>query len=182
MNIRRRPGEAASTLRDAAEGATGRGRGPGAWGTLLAAGAGVGLGAATAYLLDPDRGRGRRARLADQTVAGARRVVHRAGQIGRLQAGRLEGMAEGILHRGDARPTLNDASLAKKVETELFRSRSVPKGTINVNVELGEVVLRGEVPDKSVRDRLEGLAGKVEGVEAVRNLLHLPGEPATAVR
>jgi osmotically-inducible protein OsmY len=180
MNILRRPGEAASSLRSAADGATGRGSGP--WGVLLAAGTGVGLGAAAAYLLDPDRGRGRRARLADQAAAGARRLAHRAGQIGRLQAGRLEGVAEELLHRGDARPILNDASLAKKVETELFRSRGVPKGAINVNVEDGVVVLRGEVGDESLRDRLEGLAGKVEGVEAVRNLLHLPGEPATAVR
>jgi len=180
MNILRRPGDAASSLRDAAKGPIGRGSGP--WGVLLAAGAGVGLGAATAYLLDPDRGRGRRARIADQAAAGARRLAHRAGQIGRLQAGRLGGVAEELKHREDTPPMLDDASLAMKVETELFRNRSVPKGAINVNVEQGVVVLRGEVAEESLRNRIEKLAGRVEGVEGVRNLLHLPGEPATAIR
>lgn len=180
MNILRRPGEAASTVREAAEGAS-RKRG-GARGALLAAGTGVGLGVAAAYLLDPERGRSRRARLVDQGLAAARRLAHRAGQIRRLQAGRLEGVAEELLHRGDAAPLLNDASLAEKVETKLFRSRDVPKGAINVNVEQGMVVLRGEVADEAVKRRIEAEAGKVEGVESVRNLLHLPGEPATAIR
>jgi osmotically-inducible protein OsmY len=44
------------------------------------------------------------------------------------------------------------------------------------------VVLRGEVADESLKGRIESAAAKVEGVESVRSLLHLPGEPATAVR
>jgi osmotically-inducible protein OsmY len=69
-----------------------------------------------------------------------------------------------------------------KVETELFRDPAVPKGAINVNVEHGVVVLRGEVNDESLKHRLEELAGKVEGVDGVRNLLHLPAEPAPTRR
>jgi osmotically-inducible protein OsmY len=176
MNILRRQGDAASSLRDAAEGTTGRGGG--AWGVLLAVGTGVGLGAAAAFLLDPDRGRGRRARLADQTAAGGRRLAHRAGQIRRLQAARLAGLAEELRHRGDAPPMLNDASLAMKVETELFRDPAVPKGAINVNVERGVVVLRGEVGDETLKARLEDLARGAEGIEGVRSLLHVPAEPA----
>lgn len=180
MNILGRSRDAASELRGAADRATGRGTS--IWGRLLAAAAGIGLGAVASYLFDPERGRARRARFADQAAAGMRRLAHRAGQIGRLQAGRLEGLAEGIVHRGDAPPSLDDASLAQKVETELFRKRSVPKGTINVNVEDGVVVLRGEVADESLKGRIESQAARIEGVESVRNLLHLPGEPATAVR
>jgi osmotically-inducible protein OsmY len=176
MNILRRPGDAASTLKDAAERTTSRGGGP--WGTLLAAGTGIGLGAATAYLLDPDQGRGRRARLADQAAAGARRVAHRAGQIGRLQAGRLAGLAEELRHRGDAPPMLDDASLAMKVETDLYRDPAVPKGAINVNVERGVVVLRGEVGDAKLKKRLADLARGVEGVVGVRSLLRVAAEPA----
>jgi hypothetical protein len=180
MNILRQPGDTASGLREAAERATGRDPGP--WGKLLAAGTGLGLGAAAAYLLDPDNGRGRRARLTDQAAASARRVAHRARQVGRLQAGRLAGLAEELRHRGDVPPMLDNASLAMKVETELFRDPAVPKGAINVNVEHGVVVLRGEVNDESLKHRLEELAGKVEGVDGVRNLLHLPAEPAPTRR
>lgn len=176
MNILRQTGDATSSLRDAGERATGRGSG--AWGVLLAVGTGVGLGAAAAYLLDPERGRGRRARLADQAAAGARRLAHRAGQIGRLQAGRLAGLAEELRHRGDLPPMLDDASLAMKVETELFRDPAVPKGAININVERGVVVLRGEVGDGKLRARLEDLARDVEGIEGVRNLLRVPAEAA----
>jgi osmotically-inducible protein OsmY len=148
---------------------------------LLAAGTGVGLGAAAAYLLDPDRGRGRRARIADQAAAGARRVAHRAGQIGRLQVGRLAGLTEEFRHRGDAPPMLDDASLAMKVETELFRDPAVPKGQININVECGVVVLRGEVGDQKLKKRIADLARGIEGIEGVRNLLRVPAEPASTL-
>ena len=67
-------------------------------------------------------------------------------------------------------------TLTAKVETKLFRDPSVPKGTININVERGIVVLRGEVPDAEMRDRLATEAGAIGGVWSVHNLLHLPGE------
>lgn len=177
MNILRRPGDTASTLKDAAKRTTGRGGGP--WGTLLAAGTGIGLGAAAAHLLDPDQGRARRARYADQAAAGARRLAHRARQIGRLQAGRLAGVVEQLRHRADAPPMLDDASLAMKVETELFRDPAVPKGAINVNVERGVAVLRGEVADKKLKERIQDLARRIEGVEGVRSLLRVAAEPAS---
>jgi osmotically-inducible protein OsmY len=54
----------------------------------------------------------------------------------------------------------------------------VPKGSINVNVERGIVVLRGEVPDDTMRGELISRVETMAGVWAVRNLLHLPGETA----
>jgi osmotically-inducible protein OsmY len=54
----------------------------------------------------------------------------------------------------------------------------VPKGAINLNVERGILVLRGEVPDDGMRRRLAEEAAGIEGVWSVHNLLHLPGEPA----
>jgi osmotically-inducible protein OsmY len=64
------------------------------------------------------------------------------------------------------------------VETELFRPADVPKGQINVNVENGVVVLRGEVDSWDMVDDLVGRAREVQGVRDVENLLHLPGQPA----
>jgi osmotically-inducible protein OsmY len=69
-----------------------------------------------------------------------------------------------------------------KVESELFRDPSVPKGSININVEQGVVVLRGEVPDPELAERLEHEARAIPGVWEVENLLHGPGEPAPTHR
>lgn len=72
----------------------------------------------------------------------------------------------------------DDATLAHKVETEIFRTDEVPKGQINVNAELGVVYLRGEVPAQSMIDDLVDRARNVDGVSRVESLLHLPGQDA----
>jgi osmotically-inducible protein OsmY len=72
----------------------------------------------------------------------------------------------------------DDATLAHKVETVLFRPDDVPKGNINVNVEYGKVVLRGEADNQEMIDELVRRATEIEGVTRVESLLHLPGEPA----
>jgi hypothetical protein len=63
---------------------------------------------------------------------------------------------------------------------ELFRDSRIPKRAISVNAENGVVFLRGEVEDRAWIERLGADAGAVEGVKAVRNLLHVPGTPAPA--
>jgi osmotically-inducible protein OsmY len=44
------------------------------------------------------------------------------------------------------------------------------------------VVLRGEVADSAMSERLEHGARAIPGVWEVENLLHLPGEPAPTHR
>jgi osmotically-inducible protein OsmY len=73
---------------------------------------------------------------------------------------------------------VEDAAIAHRVETELFRSDDVPKGQINVNVEYGKVVLRGEVGSREMIDDLVRRTFEIEGVTDVENLLHTPGEAA----
>jgi osmotically-inducible protein OsmY len=80
--------------------------------------------------------------------------------------------------REDAGERLNDAGLAAKVESEIFRGEDVPKGDVSVNVEDGVVYLRGQVGSPEKIRQLEEAAGQVEGVRGVQNLLHGPGEPA----
>ena len=169
--------EAVREARRAAEEKAGR-RGPGPGSLLLAGVIGAIVGAVLSHLLDPDQGHSRRARYADQAAALARDAGEGLERGRRRVTSTIEGKSAALAHGhgGDVMP--NDAALSDKVETELFGDPSVPKGAININVEQGIVVLRGEVPDVGMRDRLENAARKIAGVWEVENLLHLPGEPA----
>ena len=80
--------------------------------------------------------------------------------------------------RAPAEERLNDPALVSKVESEVFRDDSLPKGSISVNAEYGVVYFRGEVPSQELMDELTKRARGVDGVRAVENLTHLPGEPA----
>jgi len=146
-------------------------------GTLLVGiGAGA-FGALAAFLADPSRGRARRARLLDQggaTLRHAGREVERVmRRVGSMASGKLEAVTEG----GSRVAPTDDVTIRDRAETELFRDPSVPKGTINLSVERGVLVLRGEVADTAMREQLGSQAEAIEGVWSVRNLLHLPGEP-----
>jgi len=96
-------------------------------------------------------------------------------------SGQLKGAAEGVVPgagREPAEERLNDPALARKVESEVFRGDDIPKGDISVNAEYGVVYLRGQVPDREVMEELVKRTRAVDGVRAVENLTHLPGEPA----
>jgi BON domain len=75
----------------------------------------------------------------------------------------------------------DDATVAHRVETVLFRDDDVPKGQINVNAENGRVYLRGTIDDAELITRLERAARDVRGVRGVVNLLHTPGTPVPSV-
>jgi osmotically-inducible protein OsmY len=158
---------------------TGEDRGPGWIGGALLAIGGAAAGAVLAMLMDPDRGRSRRARLADQAAATVRRGVRGVERTARRLQSDVTGRVTAMQHASDeGDPFPDDVTLASKVQTELFRDPAVPKGSINVNVERGIVVLRGEVPDDAMRGELVSRVETMAGVWAVRNLLHLPGEAA----
>jgi osmotically-inducible protein OsmY len=80
----------------------------------------------------------------------------------------------------EEKPQPDDVTLARKVETEIFRDADVPKGQINVNAENGKIVLRGEVEKPELITDLEKKTKKVQGVTEVENLLHTPGSPTPA--
>jgi len=95
--------------------------------------------------------------------------------------GQLKGAATTVTPgagRAPAEERLNDPALVSKVETEVFRDDSLPKGSISVNAEYGVVYFRGEVPSQELMEELTKRARGVDGVRAVENLTHLPGEPA----
>ena len=138
---------------------------------LLASAAGV--GAAVAYFLDPAQGRRRRGLARDRVRAAARR--------GRAAGARAAGYARRAAHpRALQLPPANDAALAAKVETELFRDPGVPKGTINVNAEVGRVILRGTAPTAAQIAAIAARVRAISGVAEVENRLHLPAPPGSA--
>ena len=137
------------------------------------------FGAAIAYLFDPTSGRRRRALARDQAGALVRRAHRRIGRLERHAEAEAYGVSQRIQHSFDEPgATPDDVTLAQKVQSEIFRDPEVPKGKINVNAENGTVVLRGEVDSPDLIRDLEKRTRKVQGVEEVENLLHLPGATA----
>jgi osmotically-inducible protein OsmY len=143
----------------------------------------IGLGAALTYFFDPQQGRRRRAMAQDRLAAFFRQRARRAEQLGRGVSAQAEGYVQKAKHlQEEQKPQPDDATLARKVETEIFRDADVPKGQINVNAENGKVFLRGEVGQPELIRDLEERTRKVQGVQAVENLLHLPGTEAPTKR
>jgi hypothetical protein len=140
---------------------------------------GVFLGWLGAYLFDPRLGHGRRAHARDWLLARARRIVRRGERAGRYATRTAYGKTQAFLHRREAqKPQPDDATLAHKVESIIFRDADVPKGQISINAEDGVVWLRGEVPDETMLTALVERTREVAGVRRVESLLHLPGQDA----
>jgi BON domain len=134
-------------------------------------------GAAAAYMLDPERGRTRRAQARDQIFSRFRKAQRQVDKQARYAAGTATGQVRKVAGPSNS-PDLNDQGLTQKVESVIFRPEDAPKGRVSVNVEKGVVFLRGEVENQEQIDMLVRGAEHVDGVEDVRNLMHLPGEPA----
>ncbi|MEK6274978.1 MAG: BON domain-containing protein [Actinomycetota bacterium] len=135
----------------------------------------VGLGALIAYFFDPESGNRRRALARDRIPALFRRTSVRVEKAAQSVTSEAKATKAKVTHRKEAeKPQPDDVTLARKVETEIFRDAEVPKGQINVNAENGKVVLRGEVEKPSMIKDLEKRTKKVQGVREVENLLHTP--------
>src|SRR3712207_3328196 len=139
----------------------------------------AGLAAGLTYLFDPQQGRTRRAQLQSRIGGMFRSRARQASQLGGAATSQAQGMAAKAQHmREEPKDQPDDVTLTRKVETEIFRDDSVPKGQINVNAENGKIVLRGEVGQPEMIRDLEERARSVQGVHDVENLLHLPGTEA----
>ena len=144
------------------------------WGYLLAGAA----GAALTYMLDPDRGRRRRAMARDRLMGTARRGGRRATRLGRAAGAEAYGVTQKVTHlRPEDKGPVDDVTLTRTVESELFRDPDVPEGRININVQEGVVVLRGEMDRPEQIKNLEAKVRKVHRVRDVQNLLHMVGTP-----
>lgn len=153
-------------------------------GPIVAAVGGALSGAAVALLLDPANGRARRARLFDRLGASVRAGRRRTERVARNVSATVSaaGARSSAAMRAPSHHDENDATLAARVESELFSDQTIPKGALNINAENGIVIVRGELPDTEMRERLETAVRRIPGVWEVHNLTHLPGEPAPTAR
>jgi osmotically-inducible protein OsmY len=129
----------------------------------------IALGAALSYFFDSQNGKRRRKMAADRFAGLSRRHGKR---LAKGAASQAHGLTQKATHlKEEPKPQPDDVTLARKVETEIFRDADVPKGKINVNAENGKIVLRGEVDSDEMIDDLVSKARKVQGVQDVENLL-----------
>ena len=136
---------------------------------LLAAAA----GAAVEFFVDPQDGKRRRHVARDRGMA----ILRRRGRDAVRQADYAAGVAKGKVAEATPSPPkedLDDVSLTRKVETEIFRDADAPKGKVSVNAEHGVIYLRGQLDTTAEIDALAEAARQVEGVKGVKNLLHTP--------
>jgi osmotically-inducible protein OsmY len=133
--------------------------------------------AAGTYLFDPQLGRARRARAKDMLLARVRGTARDLDSQARYAAGAATGKAKRFTSSG-GNADLENTALARQVESVIFRPEDAPKGRVSVNAEGSVIYLRGEVETQEQIEALAHGAGGVEGVEQVRNLMHLPGQPA----
>ncbi len=146
--------------------------------TVVAAIIAGATGAVLAYFLDRERGKQRRHQLRDRATGLGRRRLEQAER----QAGYAASRGRGFVRRTGAAVShrhreYDDATLVRKVETEIFRPADAPKGSVSVNVHHGVVELRGEVTRPEQVKELGAAAERVDGVKRVDNLLHTAGSP-----
>ncbi len=138
----------------------------------------AGVGAALMFFLDPQQGNRRRKMAVDRTAGFFRRGARKGERAGRAVGAEVYGVTQKVKHLREEEKELDDVTLARKVETEIFRDADAPKGQVDVNVVDGVVYLRGEVEKPDLIQELEKATKKVSGVKGVENLLHTPGTPA----
>jgi hypothetical protein len=103
---------------------------------------------------------------AGKAAGPAQRAV--SGALGRAQRFR----------RGGGPKDLDDATIARKVESALFRSTPAAKGKVDVNVVDGVAQLRGQIRTAAQIKALEAAARGVPEVKDVDNLLRTKGSPS----
>src|SRR5205823_11636070 len=100
----------------------------------IVGGAGVAVGALLGFFFDKDNGKRRRKLAIDRPRGLVHRRARQAGRAGRAVGAEVYGVAMKTAHlRERPKPQPDDATLARKVETEVFRPAGAPKGTVNVN-------------------------------------------------
>jgi osmotically-inducible protein OsmY len=87
--------------------------------------------------------------------------------------------ADAVRHgTGEPKEGMDDATLARKVESVLFRDAESPKGEVDISAVDGIVELRGHVKRPEDVRWLEEQTRSVPEVRSVRNLLHQPKTPS----
>ena len=132
-------------------------------------------GAAIMYFFDPENGRRRRALLRDKTEATFRSTGRDVSRRTRYAAGKVEGVKHAV--RPSQPKDHTDETLKHKIQSEVLRH--FPAHTVNVNVEYGVAVLRGELQRPEQINALCDAVSRLDGIVEVRSFLHLPNTAPT---
>ena len=125
-------------------------------------------GAALMYYLDPIAGRRRRALARDRGVS----VGHDAEHFARAKSRHAVDRAQGLVARaraGLSHAPVDDGQLHGRIRTKLGRLVAHP-GEVSIEVNGGQVVLRGHASDAEIEDLTAALVA-MRGVEHVDNRL-----------
>ena len=115
----------------------------------------------------------------NRTVETVREGLGQATKLGRGAANQSVALGKRFANRNpQPKEGMDDVTLARKVESEIFRPEGAPKGKIDVNAVEGVVWLRGEVKNQAQSKKIEAQVGAIPEVRGVENLLHLPKTPA----
>lgn len=74
--------------------------------------------------------------------------------------------------------SVDDETLTQRVESEIYRDATLPKGPVTIHARDGVVTLRGALERNEQMRAFENAVRDVPGVRDVENLLHLPGTAA----
>jgi hypothetical protein len=74
--------------------------------------------------------------------------------------------------------SVDDETLTQRVESEIYRDATLPKGPVTLHAQDGMVTLRGVLERHEQMRAFEEAVRKVPGVRDVQNLLHLPDTAA----
>jgi hypothetical protein len=127
------------------------------------------------YVLDPQNGHRRRRLAYDRGTATLRHSARRVERSCRHLGADAMGMVQRVRHLRQGPPVaVDDQTLVDRVRSEILRNPTIPAGRINVNVEDGIVILRGQLDRLDQIRSLTEDAKRVRGVRDVVNYLHLP--------
>ena len=143
---------------------------------------GAAAGAAAAHFLDPDSGARRRTTLRDRGASKARSAASTAQSQAKYAAGQAKGAASAVTPSSTRLEDADDVTLARKVETEIFRDADAPKGDVSVDVQGGDRPPPRRRTSDDWSDRLATAARGVDGIKGVKNLLHPPGHAGAGRR
>jgi osmotically-inducible protein OsmY len=120
--------------------------------------------------------RRRRHTAVDRTASAVRHRVRTTARRAQYTAGKAKGVghaAASALHHDERE--YDDVTLARKIESEVFRDAEAPKGSVNINVVDGIAELRGQLSEPAQMEAFADAVAAVDGVRGVENLLHTPG-------